>query len=434
MTTYLKSIHRAFAITMAMTILAMTAGCSDSSDTPSADDTPTGTPTAGVPITIALGGYSTDDSATRTPPPGAGTATSGSSTTSDDNGYEESKAINAVRIIAFRRKAGSNTSFVYDEANDHTLTELTDEDGHTDDYLSGKSHKHRVARGTFAKSYGYEYRIVAVAYDSNEQVPYPELTDNKVAEHYMKINVSTGTTYDDFCATFESDKVEDTEDKTGNWGSYLTGGSLFKHDQNINSYLTIIPQLFYGHIYEKGDNTMNPVIPYSTYDSNGTEITDTPLTGTLYRGMAEVEINISNINKISLYNPYWACLLADNVLTGVKLTDYDDFNHCYAPVSDDNKYTAVAYQNDISTGKSATLRAYLLPGKTRLALRLAVTDGMAVRGVHNGQIQAADVTSADNATGVITVDAVNNVFYLRRNHKYVFNCQNSSTIMNHSFD
>lgn len=442
-------------IVAASLLLLLSEGCSsdtdDSAASGSSNTEETSEAVVRVPITIALGGYDEDE--TRSAPPEAGSSTPGNSTTSDDNGYEETKSINTVRVIAFRRKAKTNNNastneesadedtegFEYDPKNDFTLTSLTDEGGHTDDYLSGVSHKHRVAKGTFAKSQGYEYRIIALAYDSEESVPYPCYTNYKVVDRYMKLNIGKGTTYDEFNASFGSEMIDEaikdknsTSKETGNWQTFLTGGDIVtRYTANLSRHVTTIPQLFYGYLYNKGDESKSPIIPYSSYDEENKAVTNTPLVGTLYRGMAEVELTIDNVERTNNHNPSWACLLADNVLTAVKLTNYDDFKQATTPI--DDKYTAIAYSTT-EVGKPATLKAYLLPGKTHLALRMAglLNLGTTYRPA-NGQIQTKDVTSSDNATGVVSVDAVNNVFYLRRNHKYVFHCTKSSLIMDHEF-
>ena len=64
-----------------------------------------------------------------------------------------------------------------------------------------------------------------------------------------------------------------------------------------------------------------------------------------------------------------------------------------------------------------TLKAYLLPAKTHIAVRVGYDDNKPY--VVNGQVKAQDVVSAGGATGVVEVDALDDVFYLKRNHKYV---------------
>ena len=202
--------------------------------------------------------------------------------------------------------------------------------------------------------------------------------------------------------------------------------------------IATIPQLFFGTIHIKDDATRNPIISYTDFlpkapeeNTGKTDPSVPSLTGTLYRGMAEVVVNIKSAAlKTSAFgknaNPEWYCLLVDNVLTKVGLSDYDDFNHGSEPVENtpNNKadtygtYTAVAYQKCESVGDIITLRAYLLPTKTHLAVRVGLN---ATPFAKNRRVKAKDVSFADTATGVIVVDALNDLFYLRRNHKYVFN-------------
>lgn len=137
--------------------------------------------------------------------------------------------------------------------------------------------------------------------------------------------------------------------------------------------------------------------------------------------MAEVEVNIKNVKKDKA-TPQWYCLLADNVLTKVSLTSYDDFKKGSEPVarySNTGTYTAVAYHDakSESLGSMIKLKAYLLPAKTHIAVRVGYDDNTPY--VVNGQVKAQDVVSAGGATGVVEVDALDDVFYLKRNHKYV---------------
>ena len=179
-------------------LLALAAGCSSDADLPPYPDGSNGD--AGmnqpsekddeittVPFTITLGGLSSSDANagqgggnTRVAPPGAGSSSS-SGTIGEDNGYAETNNVNAVRLIAFRRRVqhnGENTAtydaavndiqgFEYDPTNDWVINgKPTLEDGKEDDYLSGKPHKHYVVKGKFGISRGYEYRIIALAYNS----------------------------------------------------------------------------------------------------------------------------------------------------------------------------------------------------------------------------------------------------------------------------
>lgn len=435
-------------------LLALAAGCSSDADLPPYPDGSNGD--AGmnqpsekddeittVPFTITLGGLSSSDGNagqgggnTRVAPPGAG---SSSSSGTEDNGYAETENVNAVRLIAFRRRVqnnGENTAtydaavndiqdFEYDPTNDRVINgKPTVEDGKKDDYLSGKPHKHYVVKGTFGISRGYEYRIIALAYNSQEKSPYPQYEENNVVTKEM-LNLKKGTTFEEFKATFASYLVDDDKTETpNNWLDYLKKkGLLLHHVDCLSRQLITVPQLFYGTLYQKGDATQNPIISSADYQKeNLGNNTPTPLVGTLYRGMAEVEVRITHAAHYSITaQTQWYCLLADNVLTQMPLTSYDGFKQGSVPIekypTKGGSYTAIAYAPFPGEGEEVVLKAFVLPGKTHLAVRIGFD---AYPHAHNYQIKAKDMMSSEAATGVIVVDGVSNLFYLRRNHKYGF--------------
>ena len=443
-------------------LLALAAGCSSDADLPSYPDGSNGD--AGmnqpsenedeittVPFTITLGGLSGSDGNakqdgrnTRVAPPGAGSSSS-SGTTGEDYGYAETENINAVRLIAFRRRVQNNgensatydaaandiQGFEYDPTNDRVINgKPTLEDGKKDDYLSGKPHKHYVVKGTFGISRGYEYRIIALAYDSQEKSPYPQYQANKVITNDM-LNIKRGTTFQEFKATFASDLVNDKDrtDTPNNWLGYLkkiSPLSVLPQPHNVkclSRQLITVPQLFYGTLYQQGDATKNPIISSADYQKETLgNNTPTPLVGTLYRGMAEVEVHITSAAHYSnRVETQWYCLLADNVLTQMPLTSYDGFKQGSEPINkystEGGTYTAIAYAPFPGEGNEVVLKAFVLPGKTHLAVRMGYSNKPYAC---NYQVKAKDMISSEAATGVIVVDGVSNLFYLRRNHKYVF--------------
>lgn len=446
-------------------LLALAAGCSSDADLPPYPDGSNGD--AGmnqpsekddeittVPFTITLGGLSSSDGNagqgggnTRVAPPGAG---SSSSSGTEDNGYAETDNVNAVRLIAFRRRVqnnGENTAtydaavndiqgFEYDPTNDRVINGKPKlEDGKKDDYLSGKPHKHYVVKGKFGISRGYEYRIIALAYDSQEKSPYPQYQANNVVTTEM-LNLKKGTTFQEFKATFASYLVNDDgkTDTPNNWLGYLKNLGLISnlhHVDSLSRQLITVPQLFYGTLYQQGDDTQNPIISSADYQKeNLGNNTPTPLVGTLYRGMAEVEVHITSAAHYSITaQTQWYCLLADNVLTQMPLTSYDGFKQGSEPINKyspkGGTYTAIAYAPFPGVGKEVVLKAFVLPGKTHLAVRIGFD---AYPHAHNYQIKAKDMMSSEAATGVIVVDGVSNLFYLRRNHKYVFTYDEQKTL------
>lgn len=438
-------------------LLALAAGCSSDADLPPYPDGSNGD--AGmdqpsekddeittVPITITLGGLSGSDGNakqdgrnTRVAPPGAGSSSS-SGTIGEDDGYTETDNVDAVRLIAFRRRVQNNgektatydaavndiQGFEYDPTNDRVINgKPTLEDGKEDDYLSGKPHKHYVVKGKFGISRGYEYRIIALAYNSQEKSPYPQYQANQVITNDM-LNIKRGTTFQEFKATFASYLVNDDgkTDTPNNWLDYLKKIVLTLNNVDcLSRQLITVPQLFYGTLYQQGDDTQNPIISSADYQKeNLGNNTPTPLVGTLYRGMAEVEVHITHAAHYSITaQTQWYCLLADTVLTQMPLTSYDGFKQGGEPINNYSKkggsYTAIAYAPFPGEGKEVVLKAFVLPGKTHLAVRIGLK---AYPHAHNYQIKAKDMMSSEAATGVIVVDGVSNLFYLRRNHKYVF--------------
>lgn len=445
-------------------LLALAAGCSSDADLPPYPDGSNGD--AGmnqpsenedeittVPFTITLGGLSSSDGNakqdgrnTRVAPPGAGSSSS-SGTIDEDNGYAETDNVNAVRLIAFRRRVQNNgensatydaavndiQGFEYDPTNDKVITgKPTLEDGKEDDYLSGKPHKHYVVKGTFGISRGYEYRIIALAYNSQEKSPYPQYEENNAVTTEM-LNLKKGTTFQEFKATFVSYLVDDDKTETpNNWLDYLKKIALSLHNVKcLSRRLITVPQLFYGTLYQQGDDTQNPIISSADYQKeNLGNNTPTPLVGTLYRGMAEVEVHITHAAHYRITaQTQWYCLLADTVLTQMPLTSYDGFKQGGEPINKYSKnggsYTAIAYAPFPGEGKEVVLKAFVLPGKTHLAVRIGLK---AYPYALNSKVKAKDMMSSEAATGVIVVDGVSNLFYLRRNHKYVFTYDEQKTL------
>ena len=452
-------------------LLALAAGCSSDADLPPYPDGSNGD--AGmnqpsenedeittVPFTITLGGLSGSDGNakqdgrnTRVAPPGAGSSSS-SGTTGEDDGYAETDNVNAVRLIAFRRRVQNNgensatydaavndiQGFEYDPTNDWVINgKPTLEDGKKDDYLSGEPHKHYVVKGTFGISRGYEYRIIALAYDSQEKSPYPQYEENNVITTNM-LNLTKNTTFQEFNATFASYLVNDKDktDTPNNWLGYLKKiyrplgirSDLYNVDC-LSRQLITVPQLFYGTLYQQGDATQNPIISSADYQKeNLGNKNPTPLVGTLYRGMAEVEVHITSAaHYSSKVQTQWYCLLADNVFTQMPLTSYDGFKQGSEPVkkysTTGSTYTAIAYARFPGVGSEVVLKAFVLPGKTHLAVRMGFD---AKPYALNSQVKAKDMMSSEAATGVIVVDGVSNLFYLRRNHKYVFTYADQSKL------
>lgn len=336
-----------------------------------------------VPITITFGGaWDTDNATSRVAPPEQGDGL----VNSDINEIED---INRVRIITFRRKDASvagtaNGQFVYDPTND-VVTTCQEEDGD----------ERKEAHAQLVKAYGYEYRVVAIAYPSAQ-------------EGWFDLNTNLdGLTFDEFEMTIT--------------GQETSAAGVFDSNE-INVMFT--PHFFYGYCHL--ENSDDPVIKFGETEEEKTA----PLTGILYRAVAKVEVKLRVEKYGSIFNHdiEHAALLMDNVYAKTSMSSYDDFLSPKNPYNDKD-YTVVDYEGNVpNEGETMTMTVYVLPTKTRLGLAVYYTIGIAYK--KYGWFSAKDISFADGATGVISPDVHEDEFYFRRNHKYVI----SGTTNNANFD
>lgn len=348
----------------------------------------------------------------------------------DVDGWAETVGTDRVRIVTFRRRStdaavggdgsANNAPFVYDPSNDYTweVIQVGDGTGADDRFY---------AKGTITKRYGYEYRVVGIAYSSTRELS-PSNGLLPVGEAGLfSLNLADGLTYDGFMAAL-------TETDPQGWKNYWGGASNNANRDHITvnggGRLVYTPQFFYGYCHADGSD--DPIIKYAEFNSEiGEYVTDTPLTGTLYRGVAKVEMHITARDRDFTVGGERkltsAFIVANNVRTGVGLADYDDFLP-QAPgatgnTPDYSQYTLVAsHDQTADDGEVMVLTAYMLPTKTKFALRCYYhfQYGVEYNRSYNYQLSVANISSAEAATGVIAPDVQDDVFYLRRNHKYVF--------------
>lgn len=339
-----------------------------------------------VPITITFGGaWDTDNATSRVAPPeqqGDGL---------ENSSIDEIKDIDRVRIITFRRKDASvagtaSGQFVYDPTNDvDTTCQQKDTDAR------------KEAHAQLVKAYGYEYRVVAIAYPSAQ-------------EGWFDLNTNLdGLTFDDFEMTIKGQERS-------------TAGVFDSKETNV----MFTPHFFYGYCHLK--NSDEPIIKFGETE----EEKAAPLTGILYRAVAKVEVNLE-VQKYgsNLFNIEHAALLMNNVYAKTSMSSYDDFLSPKNPLPDNDKeYAVVDYKGYVpDEGKTMTMTVYVLPTKTKLGLAIYYTIGI-IPDTKYGWFSAKDLSYADGATGVISPDVHGDEFYFRRNHKYVI----TGTTNNAKFD
>lgn len=373
-----------------------------------------------VPVSITFGGtYALPANTTRSAPPGAATDPYDPKV----DGEAATVQTDHVRIVAFRRKVAgddeasseavdeaatiSDSEFVYDPTNDQKVM-----------CSRAYASDHRLtATGKLKKMRGYQYRVIAVAYSSSIALPpshnlIPAATGE---QNLFMLNLQNGTTL----AEAQADIVK--ANVTG-WKEFLYGSALGKNDKCLSGYLSYAPQLFYGECHTAMGNR---VVHFREQQSNGEIISNSPLTGVLYRGMARVEMTLS-IDKQSQGDVHWVALMANHTNTAVKLNSYDAFAQAFNPKTQklgNDSYTVIAMAegNDvIAEGSTITLGAWVLPTATRLALRVFCKKNLQLKKPIDYPITTANVSSAEQGTGIIAPDVSDNTYYLRRNQLYRF--------------
>ena len=342
----------------------------------------------------------------------------GQETTWEVDGSAEIANVDQVRIIAFKRQDADyypvegNEPFLYDAGNDYVVP-----------CQFQQGNRRKVAYGTLRKIFGYEYRVIAIAYSASRQFPESNGLYTGGEESAFSLNLYDGLSFEDFEAVLA----------TGGVGEALNMEAWGWEDDVLSDRLCYGPQLFYGYCHLEGSE--DPVIKYAERNAAGEYEPDLPLTGVLYRGMAKVEVRLALLPH-SIGIPYTinaAVLLADQVYTRTGLSDYDDFLSPSVLLDSRQRYSVIDFKDDASLENqdSVVFTAWMLPGKTRLAIRVRLAAGL-IREWRNGYIHVGNVSFGDEATGIISPDVHDNVFYLRRNHKYVLR-GNTELILENDF-
>lgn len=342
--------------------------------------------------------------------------------------------VDRIRLLTFRRVEGSDDSFVYDAKNSTNGSndikadkgEFTAEDG---TFIK----EGRVSEAhTITKEKGYEYRVIAIGYNTQRKAMNHESTHGNNENSFPK------STIDESSLFKIVDKVElqadakdpipaENELKNGisrfedvslqlvplsfkKEAGYITTDHISKPigwkdtDKNLTGWYQITPEIFYGSCRSKGSDS--EIIKFS--DEN-------EITGYLYRGVAKLTATVKNISDLPLpglaTNHVCAiALLADSVRQAVRLSDYENFRTPYFLITHNldgfgansnsgdkpiHTFTAIDIDgwvgdpgdpeeiSDLGTGEchnygegkgkenSYTFETFLLPTQTRLYLRYA---------------------------------------------------------------
>lgn len=388
-------------------------------------------------IKIYIGGNSDPaDILTRDLPPGI-----------EGEGVTGTCNVNEVALMVFRRKAGSGGDFLFDISNSAKFENGLIKDGGNTlkdvRLIAGSTSNLKEAHGTITKSKDYEYRIFALGYNTARVDIHPnnlkinEREDFKIVDAQGK-GINENTSLSEVKLQLVKRKYLELSEFLAH-RDYKGSHSVldqYKINNHITGYWVRTPELFYGTCYtvNKQDETI------SFQDDN-------EVTGTLYRGVARVDVTIENLKNI-LNNPKWTTrhvcefsLLIDSLRTEVHLNSYDNFRTPEAlllqPCKDESSFkygsdansknymtfTAVSGENTcMDDSSSITLSFFVLPTITQMRTRYATSgDAHLTKYSYESYIAVPSESNGNQATGVIDPGAAGKKFYFRRNQKYVIN-------------
>ena len=419
-------------------------------------------------IHFVVGGVSPSDIYTRLVPPGEEGELIGAS--------DATCNVDKIRLLVFRRAEGSDGSFVYDETNstdadgNKKILEVSEDKDITGEDGATIAHG-RTAEGSILKKKGYEYRVIALGYNSQRDLDseYPDAeefpifpdTDNKVDESTLfRIVTEVKLDPDNPSNPIAEENLVDgetrfedlymqvvpmsLEEKAG-WIAQ-NGGSGQDTKRFITGWYQLVPEIFYGTCKTVGGSD---IITFN--DEN-------MLIGYLYRGVAKLTVifdkeNIAEIigsgNEICTMT-----LVGDSIRQAVHLTDYDEFKTPFFKIEDkfalpgfgsdedknsyathttiaidgklaNNMYSAI--QSKIKCHKykngegSLTFNLFLLPTQTRIYLRYShawrVLDHN-YNTICERRFALESQSNGNQATGVIDPITGGEFIYFRRNQSY----------------
>lgn len=430
------------------------------------------------------GGNQPGDIRTRVAPPGSEGGL--------DNTIDYSCQVDRIRLLTFRRVEGSDDSFVYDAenstsgSNDITAKEdtFTAEDGTPN--IEG-----RVSEATITKEKGYEYRVIAIGYNTQREAMNHESTHGN---SFKKSTINESSLFKivdkvELQANAENPIPAENELKDGisrfedvslqlvplsfeKEAGYITTDhrpTVFGKGtkKNLTGWYQITPEIFYGSCRSKGSDS--EIIKFS--DEN-------KITGYLYRGVARLTATVTNISELP--SPYRVtnhvcaiALLADSVRQAVRLSDYENFRTPYFLITHNldgfgansgdepiHTFTAIDidgwvrepegisglgkgechnYREGEGEENSYTFETFLLPTQTRLYLRYA--RGREGEYLHDTETNYGDYllvvdnkSDGNQATGIIDPVAGGEFVYFRRNYQYALKVDCSIIANNNNWE
>lgn len=383
----------------------------------------------------------------------------------------DSCQVDRIRLLTFRRVEGSDDSFVYDAKNSTSGSNdikankgrFTAEDGTPN--IEG-----RVSEAHITKEKGYEYRVIAIGYNTQRKAMNHESTHGN---SFKKSTINESSLFKivdkvelqanadnpiparnelkDGISRFEDVSLQLVPLSFEKEAGYITTDHISRPigwkdtDKNLTGWYQITPEIFYGSCRSKGSDS--EIIKFS--DEN-------EITGYLYRGVARLTAKVTNINTlpkqgIGVDHVCAIALLADSVRQAVRLSDYENFRTPYFLITHNldgfgansgktpiHTFTAIDIDgwvrdnpkgiecHDYGEGSSYTFETFLLPTQTRLYLRYARgwggnTSHLTETNYGDYLLVVDNKSDGNQATGIIDPVAGGEFVYFRRNYQYALN-------------
>lgn len=335
--------------------------------------------------------------------------------------------VDRIALLTFKRQVDTDNPFLFDQANsvafdeDGKITSNNSMELECEDcpgapaYPSETSSYQKQAIGKITKQKGYEYKVIALGYNTKRKDDYPTGENSFFDERScFQIVAGDGRGIDESTSLSEV-KLKLIPFNYSDISADLAGTIT---DQITGEWLRT-PELFFANCSIAGDE--DGIIQFADTKE---------ITGVLKRGVAQVNLNITDVHGAasSVRHVCQFSFLADVLNTEVRLENYDCFLQPSAPLGANEGYTGrFTALNGEGTCEEInpeiiSFTVYVLPTVTSLRIRYK-TSGM-LHGLDNyfdSDIAVTSKSDGNQATGIIDPEGGGKTFYLRRNHRYTIN-------------
>lgn len=335
--------------------------------------------------------------------------------------------VDRIALLTFKRPMDTDKPFLFDQANsvafdeDGKITSNNSMELECEDcpgapaYPSETSSYQKQAIGKITKQKGYEYKVIALGYNTARKDDYPTGENSFFDERScFQIVAGDGRGIDESTSLSEV-KLKLIPFNYSDISADLAGTIT---DQITGEWLRT-PELFFANCSIAGDE--DGIIQFADTKE---------ITGVLKRGVAQVNLNITDVHGAasSVRHVCQFSFLADVLNTEVRLENYDCFLQPSAPLGANEGYTGrFTALNGEGTCEEInpeiiSFTVYVLPTVTSLRIRYK-TSGM-LHGLDNyfdSDIAVTSKSDGNQATGIIDPEGGGKTFYLRRNHRYTIN-------------